>query len=378
MKFFVYNEKMLGELTPSEFLREYWQKKPLLIRNAFPGFSGLVSPGELIELSGYEDAQSRLVAFDGQNWTLENGPFEKKRFRKLSGHWTLLVQGVNHFLPEGDALLSRFDFVPRARLDDLMVSYAPDGGGVGPHFDSYDVFLLQGLGRRKWQIASDTPEDLIPDAPLRILSRFEARQEWILEPGDMLYLPPKYAHNGVAVGESMTYSIGFRAPSAQELAVQFLAYLQERIELGGLYSDPDLALQAHPAEIGTTMIGKVEEMISGISWNGKDIEHFLGTYLSEPKPHVYFDPPGRRMPLAKFRSAVAKSGLRLDLRTQMLFTRDDLYLNGERIGFAGLDANLLKQLADSRHLPPCELPAETAARLHEWLGYGYLEIGPIP
>jgi len=204
---------MLGDIEPSEFLRDYWHKKPLLIRNAIPGFKGLLNPDELIELASLEDAQSRLVTFDKNRWSLENGPFEKRRFRKLPEYWTILVQGVNHFLPEGAKLLGQFDFIPHARLDDLMVSFAPDGGGVGPHFDSYDVFLLQGMGCRRWQISAQQDSELIPDAPLRILARFEPEQEWILEPGDMLYLPPKYAHNGVAIGNSMTYSIGFRAPS---------------------------------------------------------------------------------------------------------------------------------------------------------------------
>ncbi|MHB1100247.1 MAG: cupin domain-containing protein, partial [Burkholderiales bacterium] len=143
---------MLGDIKPSEFLRDYWHKKPLLIRNAIPDFKGLLNPEELIELASMEEAQSRLVTFDRAKWSLENGPFEKRRFRKLPQCWTLLVQGVNHFLPEGAKLLGKFDFIPHARLDDLMVSFAPDGGGVGPHFDSYDVFLLQGMGSRRWQI----------------------------------------------------------------------------------------------------------------------------------------------------------------------------------------------------------------------------------
>ncbi|NNM82470.1 MAG: cupin domain-containing protein [Burkholderiales bacterium] len=366
---------MLGNLTQAQFLREYWQKKPLLLRNAFPGFAGLLSPAELMALAGREDAQSRIVRFQEDSWILSQGPFTKREFRKLSGLWTLLVQGVNHFMKEGDELLSRFDFIPRARLDDLMVSYAPDGAGVGPHFDSYDVFLLQGMGRRRWQISANTPADLVPDAPLRILSRFEVEQEWILEPGDMLYLPPKYAHNGIAMGESMTYSIGFRAPSAQELATEFLVHLQDRIELSGMYEDQDLQIQEHPAEIGREMRSKVRKMLSGITWGEQEVEHFLGMYLTEPKGHIFFDPPEHPVSMKKFASGVARNGLSLDLRTQMLFCGESLYINGESESFSGLDRDLLVRLADRRSLPPVQPSEETLSLFHQWYEYGYVVIG---
>jgi 50S ribosomal protein L16 3-hydroxylase len=197
---------LLGGLTPQRFLRDYWQKKPLLIRQAVPGFAGLLDPKQLMALACDEDAQARLVTYQRGEFNLRHSPFATKDFSGLSkkGQWSVLVQGVNHFLPEAGELLKHFDFIPHARLDDLMVSYAPKGGGVGPHFDAYDVFLLQGHGHRRWQISTQADQTLIEGAPLRILKDFKVEQEWVLEPGDMLYLPPHCAHNGIAEDDRMT------------------------------------------------------------------------------------------------------------------------------------------------------------------------------
>jgi len=229
---------LLGGLSPTRFLREIWHKRPLLIRNAIPGFAGLLSPAEMRQLACRDDVESRLIRGSGSDWQLDHGPFRKSDFRRLpETEWTLLVQSLNQFLPEADALLARFNFIPHARLDDLMASYAVPGGSVGPHFDSYDVFLLQGQGHRRWQISTQTDLALIDDAPLKILRRFKAEDEWVLGPGDMLYLPPHVAHYGVAVDACMTYSIGFRAPAAEELAHGFLMHLQDTLALEGRYAD---------------------------------------------------------------------------------------------------------------------------------------------
>ena len=202
----------LGGITPKEFLHDYWQKQPLLVRNALPGFNGLLRRDELMKLACHEDAQSRLVIQRKGKWHLKHGPLSSDDLAKLpKKQWTLLVQDVNHFLPSARDLLSKFCFIPHARLDDLMVSYAPKDGGIGPHFDSYDVFLLQGMGVRCWQISAQQDDQFIADAPLKILKNFQPEQEWVLEAGDMLYLPPKYAHNGIAKDDCMTYSISFCA-----------------------------------------------------------------------------------------------------------------------------------------------------------------------
>ena len=279
---------LLGGLTVDEFLRDYWQKKPLLIRQAVPGFKGLLGKQQLIELACLENAQARLVKQSRGTWHLAHGPFEPEEMAKLRGKWSVLVQSVNHALPEGTELIKQFNFIPHARLDDLMVSYAPKGGGVGPHFDPYDVFLLQGLGHRRWQISTQKDRTLIEGAPLRILKEFNVEQEWVLEAGDMLYLPPQCGHNGIAEDDCMTYSIGFRTPTYQEMAEQFLVYLQDRICVDGVYADPDLKTQIHPSEISADMLRQVVHAIRKVKWDDEDIANFLGSYLSEPKPHIFF------------------------------------------------------------------------------------------
>ncbi len=345
------NKQLLGGISPDVFLRDYWQKRPLLVRNAIPDFAGLISPADLFDLAGDEDVQARLVRQKKAVWDLRFGPFSATTFKpkRDKSPWTLLVQELNHYLPSAEALLQQFDFIPHARLDDLMVSYAPAGGGVGPHFDSYDVFLLQGLGHRRWQISAQQDLALIEGAPLRILQNFSVEQEWILGPGDMLYLPPQYAHNGIAEDECMTYSIGFRAPTTQEIATQFLVYMQDKIALPGRYADPDLRLQAHPAEMSTEMLAQWSAMIAQIQWSQADIVEFAGRYLTEPKPHVYFQPPEDPLSQRAFVAQVKQQGVRLSPPSHMLFYRQQFYMNGERVLVSAGDVELM-QLADTRRL----------------------------
>ncbi|MBU0688122.1 MAG: cupin domain-containing protein [Gammaproteobacteria bacterium] len=366
---------LLGGLSPQKFLRDYWQKKPLLIRQAVPGFKGLLDPKQLMTLACDEDAQARLVTYQRGEFDLRHAPFTAKDFTGLSkkGQWSVLVQGVNHFLPEASELLKSFDFIPHARLDDLMVSYAPKGGGVGPHFDAYDVFLLQGHGHRRWQISTQADQTLIEGAPLRILKDFKVEQEWVLEPGDMLYLPPHCAHNGIAEDDCMTYSIGFRTPWHQELAEQFLVYLQDRIDIKGTYADPDLKLQKHPSEIGPAMLKQVGAAIRKVRWDDEDIANFLGSYLSEPKPHIFFDGPARPLSAARFSDAVQKRGVTLDLKTLMLCQDRTVFVNGEGYKVRKKDYRVLRGLADARSLPAeTTLTQDAMELLYEWYLDGYL------
>ncbi len=374
--------QLLGGITPSQFLAEYWQKKPLLIKQAISNFTGLLSPEELAGLACEDDVQSRIVQQKGEKWLLKNGPFDDADFSKLpKKDWTLLVQSVNHYLPEATALLQQFDFIPHARLDDLMVSYAPDGGGVGPHFDSYDVFLLQGQGKRQWRISKQTDLTLVDGAPLRILKNFDTAQEWLLEAGDMLYLPPQLAHWGIAVSngieDCMTYSIGFRAPKNQELASEFLGFMQdklaqEHLQLTGMYQDADLALQNHPAEISNAMINKVSDNLKKIVWSDSDVAQFLGTYLSEPKVDVIFE-VNKKMALTTFSGKLAKMGIALDLKSQMLFFNDHFFMNGEGVIFKDASAETLKALADNRVIAPQAIgDRHLLQQLYDWYIAGYL------
>jgi 50S ribosomal protein L16 3-hydroxylase len=365
---------LLGGITVNEFLREYWQKKPLLIRQAFPGFGGLLDPQKLIALACTEDIQARLVTQRRGKFELRQAPFDLKDLENLGKtKWTVLVQGVNHYLPEAAELLKHFAFIPHARLDDLMVSYAPKGGGVGPHFDSYDVFLLQGAGHRRWQISAQTDRNLIAGAPLRILRDFKVEQEWVLEAGDMLYLPPHYAHNGIAEDDCMTYSIGFRTPAYQELAEQFLVYLQDRIEVDGMYDDPDLKTQKHPSEISAAMLHQAAQAINKVRWDREDIANFLGCYLSEPKPHIFFDAPEQPLSLAKFRQTIQKLGVKLDLKSQMLCHAGWIFMNGEEQQVNERDYPLLRTLADQRELLALkDCSTELIGLLYQWYQDGYI------
>ena len=365
---------LLGGLTIDEFLRDYWQKKPLLIRRAMPQFMGLLGPQQLMQLACDPDIQARAVVNRRNKWELYHAPFEPEDFSGMEKmKWTVLVQGVNHYLQDAADLLQHFSFIPHARLDDLMVSYAPKGGGVGPHFDSYDVFLLQGMGHRRWQISQQRDRTLLEGAPMRILKNFEVEQEWVLEPGDMLYLPPHCAHNGIAEDECMTYSIGFRTPSYQELAEQFLVYMQDRICIDGMYADPDLRRQVHPSEISADMLRQVEQAINRMTWSKRDIAGFAGSYLSEPKPHIFFEPPKKPLSRAAFAKALRERGVRLDLKTLMLCHNGTVFINGTAHASDRASYRLLRALADERELGAvADAPAQALELLYQWYLDGYI------
>lgn len=363
---------LLGGLTAEEFLAEYWQKKPLLIRQAVPGFTGVASKAELFELARDADVESRYVTHNNSHWQVIRGPQKAADLKRKSQPWTVLIQGLNLFCPDGDALLHRFDFIPQARLDDLMVSYAVDGGGVGPHFDNYDVFLLQGIGQRRWQISNQDDRSLIEDAPLKILQDFRPVYDWVLDPGDMLYLPPHWAHNGIAIGECTTYSIGFRSPTTQELAQQFLIHLQDTIQLDGIYADPDLKRQTHSAEISDLMIDRVADSLSRITWTREDVRSFLGAYLTEPKAHVYFDSPDEPCEHDDFVDASERQGYSLDACTLLLFSGGQFFINGEAVAIAEEDKAVIEQLADHRRIEGLSgLSEETIALLYDWYCCGF-------
>jgi 50S ribosomal protein L16 3-hydroxylase len=354
--------QLLNGLTPTNFLTEYWHKKPLLIRQAIPNFKGLLSPNDLARLACEDDVQARIISQKKDTWQVKHGPFDDANFAKLGKkNWTLLVQSVNQYLPEAADLLAQFNFIPHARLDDLMVSYAPIGGGVGAHVDSYDVFLLQGSGKRNWKISAQTELSLVENAPLSILKNFKAEKEWVLDPGDMLYLPPQIAHLGVSESDDcMTYSIGFRSPKTEELQHEFLNYLQDHIVTESLYSDPDLRLQNHPAEISNDMISNVDKILQKITWNKQHIADFLGKYLSEPKMDVVFK-QNKKISKAEFNRQLATKTLWLSLKSQLLFAHDNFYLNGEKLTVPAGIYDEIKYLADNKHLNAFAL----GANIHE-------------
>lgn len=364
---------LLGGISPQTFMRRHWQKKPLLIRQAVPGGLALVSRGELFELAARDDVESRLIVRDAGEWSLRHGPLKRRAIPspKRSG-WTLLVQGLDLHLAAAHALLRRFRFVPDARLDDLMLSYASDGGGVGPHVDSYDVFLLQVQGRRRWRIGRARDKTLVPDVPLKILAHFEPEQEWLLEPGDMLYLPPGWAHDGVAEGECLTASVGFRAPGRDQLGRELLQRLLDDTESAqedALYRDPKQVATTEPGRIPAELRAFALEAMARALADERGLDCTLGEVLSEPKPGVWFDPPA---------AAPVAHGVSLDRRTRMLYDTHHVFINGESFRAGGRDAKLMRRLADRRSLSAAEhgqLSTEARELLQGWAQDGWLNPG---
>lgn len=366
---------VLGSLAASQFLRKHWQKKPLFIRGAVPDVRDLFSARQLRKLAQRDDVESRLVTCDRGRWRVEHGPFPASKLARPGARpWSLLVQGVDTHCDSARELLDRFSFIPYARLDDVMVSLAPPGGGVGPHFDSYDVFLLQVHGTRRWQIGAQTDLALI-DAPLRILERFTPHEEFVVEPGDLLYLPPHYAHDGVALTDCITCSIGFRAPERQELAHAFLQWLPDALRLEGRYADPDLQPTRRPAALSADMISRIEEMLAGIRWQRSTIERFLGEYLTEPKPNVWFSARGSPLDAREFQRRARAEGVRLARKTRMLYRGQRIFLNGQHVAVPATARTEARRLADERKLRPSMRLPSWWRTLYEWYRAGYVDLG---
>ena len=277
----------LNNFDKETFLRDYWQQKPLLIKNPWQSWHNPLEPDELAGLACEEEVESRLILQTQGTWKLGHGPIPESRFSKLGKkNWTLLVQAVDHYVPEVAALIEPFRFIPNWRIDDVMVSYATDQGGVGPHFDQYDVFLIQGLGKRRWQIGAfcDHTTELLPHDDLRLLANFEASEEWILEPGDILYVPPRFAHNGVAVGDDcMTYSIGFRAPARSELIAHWCDHLLAEMQDDDRYSDAHLRTKENPGEISAQAIAKLHAMVTEKMLDQTAFARWFGQYTTTRK-----------------------------------------------------------------------------------------------
>lgn len=339
------SQQELGGLTAREFLRRHWQKRPLFVRGAVPALERLVSLEKMRALAARDDVESRIVQRRGKRWRTSHGPFPSLSVGRRD--WTLLVGGLNLHHAPADRLMRRFAFVPLARLDDVMVSYATPGGGVGPHADSYDVFLLQGAGRRRWRVWHRG----------RILS-------YVVEPGDLLYLPPGLRHDGVALEPCFTYSVGFRAPRDAELGAAFLDFLHERGLPEGRYRDPALKPARRAAEVPPQMVRHAGKALRRIRWSRSDVARFLGEYLTQPKGHIVFT-PGRPRPL---RTAV----VRLDPATQLLYSGSRFFVNGETVMFVGRAATVLRELAERRSIEGRRLAAAGLGGLAaEWRAAGW-------
>lgn len=369
---------LLGGLSPEVFMRRHWQKKPLLVRQAIDPAAFPIGRERLFELAAAGQVRSRLIVQNDAGWTLRHGPIGRRALPPLKrARWTLLVQGVDRHDDAAHALLARFRFVPQARLDDVMVSYASDQGGVGPHFDSYDVFLVQLHGHRRWRIGRLQDAALQADVPLKILTRFVAEEEWLLAPGDMLYLPPRWAHDGVAEGECITASIGFRAPRRDAIARDVL---QRMLEAEPQDADADVPVYRDPGRGASVEPGRIPEALAAFAGDAlrrlvedpRSVACALGEVLSEPDREVQFA-PGRALPPG--------CGVALDRCSRMLYDRWHVFINGESYLASGRDATLMRRLADRTKLAPGDVASlGDAARelLQQWLQAGWLRPAPPP
>jgi len=360
-------QSIFGDISVQTFLEDYWQKKPLLIKNAFPEAESWILPDELAGLSLEENIESRIIQELGDNqWSLRTGPFNESELQSMpEKRWTLLIQAIDHYLPEFSQLMEAFRFIPSWRIDDVMVSYATDGGSVGPHYDHYDVFLIQSAGQRHWQVGQYCDDDtaLLPDLPVRILSDFQEAQSWLVSPGDMLYLPPAMAHHGVAVGECMTVSVGFRAPSHKEILSHFTDFMLDKYCDDQRLNDPGLSQQASTGWLAPAAIQKIQRVLQAASEDTDAIRQWFAQYQSKPKYEevdLQFDMDIRCDDVMNYVSQ--GHYFYRDESSRFLYVGSEalpeaLYINGESIEFPVSAKALCRIICDNRVLPSTDLLA---------------------
>lgn len=377
----------LAGLSVETFLKDYWQKKPLLIRKGLSGVDRLVEPNELAGLALEETVESRIIIeHSPTDWELKHGPFQDTAFQDLpQTHWTLLIQALDHHVPEVADLLDYFNFLPSWRVDDIMASYAAPGGSVGPHYDYYDVFLVQAQGQRHWQIGQQCDDNtpLLPNPDVRILSQFECQQEYTLNPGDILYLPPGVAHHGVAVGNCMTLSVGFRADTEQELLSEYCHFLEQQIDSSRRYQDPELQTQTNPGWISDKAVDRISAILQRQVNDKSSVKHWLGEFLSQTK---YLDEPAPPQTLfteQEIKILLAQPGhFRRDEASRFLYTGDahrpsQFFVNGTRVPFGDTARPLILHLCEQRQYPSSQLTQLTQTPEEHQLLAHLLNIGAL-
>lgn len=375
-------------ITEESFLRDYWQKQPLFMPGALADYDFPLEPDELAGLACEEEIESRLVVgHDRSRWELHHGPFDESRFAHLpDSNWTLLVQDVDKYLPEVARLLQPFRFIPCWRFDDVMISYAAPGGSVGPHIDTYDVFLVQGMGRRRWQIQTrPSQEALIPDLPIRILAEFEPEQEWILKQGDLLYLPPGVAHWGTAEGECMSWSVGLRAPSHQEMLDSFARFLLERVPEGEHYRDPPLHPTDQPAAIPAAFVHHIFSELDRWLQDGQLRSRWFGSFMTEVKEHLVIEPAATPLSTKDLQHHLQRGGrLKRHPFARLAWSQTDsgeslLFVCGEVYETSGMTPGLLEKICtaeilDAHSLMPCLEDPPFLQTITELVNLGCLEL----
>ena len=352
----------LGNISYETFMAEYWQKKPLLVRQAFADFKSPISADELAGLACEEDVDSRIVLEkDGEHpWFPIFGPMNDEVYASLpETHWSLVVNDMEKYLPELSWIVDRFRFIPEWRLDDLLISYAADAGSVGPHVDLYDVFLLQGEGRRRWQINTQavTENNQVEETPLRIQKDFKVEQEWIVEPGDMIYLPPGVSHHGVSLGESISYSIGFRATSHADLVSDFIAHITQDLSPQLTYQDPDQSVQEYSNEIKPDALVRVTEIFKQyLRPDHPELQRWFGRFVSDTKSDVITEPEEEINSIEELQELVNTGVLKRHTASRFAFTQSPestlLFVDGEDYE---VSAEFAKALCQQRQINLDEL-----------------------
>ncbi len=366
----------MGDISTAQFMRHYWQRKPLLIRQALPEFStsvfASIKPQAILAKAREDEAPSRLIEkVTATTWRLSQGPLDKTPSLKKPG-WTVLLQAANTVFPELAALMHQFRFISDARLDDLMVSVASDGGGVGPHLDSYDVFLLQARGQRHWRWGKAQSNQLQPSQPLKLLSQFNGGETALLEPGDMLYLPAGWAHDGIAKGQCMTYSIGFRASTQREIVGEFFARAADSIaHEGRQVRDRTKKNTRHPAKIPSDISLDYQQLIRSYRPTPQQMKQFVGEHLSEPPAHVFFHAPEPLLTSSAFAKQARQRGLALHHASRALYDTRSVFLNGQCHMSA---CTLLRRLFNQRDISPGDLltKPDNLDLLYEWYCCGWI------
>lgn len=381
---------LLGGLSPARFLEYHWQKRPLLVRGAFARWQDPLVPEELAGLACEEGVNSRLVLERGGEhpWQVEYGPHASARFTRLPPtHWTVLVQDVDRHVPAAARLIEPFDFLPDWRVDDVMVSYAAPGGSVGPHVDAYDVFLIQGRGRRRWEISTQAvaPDNLVPGLELRILREFAPQESYVLEPGDMLYLPPGVAHHGVALEPCMTYSLGFRAPTDAELMEGILEHVLTGDAREARYADPDITPAAHRGEITAAALAQVREQVRRLCLDPQELAHWFGRYVTATHGASPVETPTRPLQqTAALRGRAERAGgLWRDPACRFAYAQGDegvwVFAHGDSARVPASCAEAAAWLCDARHWPAERLASlwdsPLAGLLLTWYNRGYVRDG---
>ncbi len=381
---------LFGGLSPEDFLREYWQRKPLLVREAFPDFVSPCSPDDLATLACMEGVPSRIILEQGGDipWEVRFGPFDPEDFAGLpEKYWTLLVQQTDRHVPAVAELLDVFRFLPNWRMDDVQISYAPEHGGAGAHIDSYDVFLVQAHGHRRWEISTaPAPPDVafVPDLDIELLEDFNPDCDWVLAPGDLLYLPPRLPHRGTALNECMTMSVGLRAPSHQEILTSFLERAADCTPRHAYYTDPGLAPSADPGRIRPAALARVRAIIQQTVQDPDTIDRWFASYVTEPTPDADLPWPetpctadGVRAALQQgawlFRTAIAYFAYLPDTEGARLYACGKEYMLDKALAFAAPLLSGRKRLTHSILAPHLAM-SSFCALLADLVNEGCLQV----